>query len=647
MRATGIAPDAACGRPLAEVWPALGGADIPERVRRVVATGTVEVLSSPQLRMGPLHGEGGIVGAILTLEPGGGRAGWRRRREDTAALAARNDRNLVVSVLTALKHGHRDFDVVSATLQLLAATDVDVVGPLVELLADADPDLRVQAALALGHRGDGRATAALLRSLDDADDNVRFQAIESLGRLRAAEAAEPLTAIALTRDFFLAFPALDALARIGDGRVVDRLLPLLADETLQAAAIDTVGQLGDETAAEPLLALLDAAEPPTATVAQAVAAVHDRAPAGGAGVRERIRAAMRPARMQRVLDAVNRPAASPRSLALLLGCLEGVAARRALTRLLGRQEAREEALHALVADGAAVVDILLEQLADADLDVRRAAVIALGRIGDRRATSPLAEVLTREPALVADTAEALGRIGDARSFQSLLALLGHEDLPVRQAAVAAVAALGHPDTGPVMTQLVAAADGAVRESAVRIIEAAGCRDCVDAVIAACDDASEAVRGAAVETLAALEDPRGLPPMLQALARGTSRVREAAARALGAVDDPAAPAALTAALADPNPWVRYFAARALGRHRHAPAAGTLACLATSAATPYVAIAALEALGAIGGLEARATVSACAASMNVDLAATARRLLASWPLDGASRDAASNGDAEGGR
>jgi len=238
-----------------------------------------------------------------------------------------------------------------------------------ELLESDDADLRVQAALALGHRRDARATAALLRALTDADDNVRFQAIESLGRLRAPEAAERLTAIAETREFFLAFPALDALARIGDGSVVGRLLALLDDEVLQVAVIDTVGRLGDESVVSALAALLDRPEAPTAAVAQALAAVHDRAPAA-ARVRDRIRAAMRPVRTQQVLDAVHRPAAGPRALAFLVGCLEGPAAHRALTRLLGRAEAREEAVRALVADGAHVVDILLEQLSAADLEVR-------------------------------------------------------------------------------------------------------------------------------------------------------------------------------------------------------------------------------------------------------------------------------------
>jgi HEAT repeat protein len=622
------------------VWPALGAPDIPERIRRVVATGAVDVLGSPQVRMGPLHGEGGIIGAVLTLEPRARNDDWRRRREDMAALAARNDRDLVVSVLSTLKESHRDLDVVSATLQLLAATDVDVVAPLVDMLRMDDADLRVQAALALGHRRDPRAPAALLGALGDGDENVRFHAIESLGRLRAAEASEALTAIAQTRDFFLAFPALDALARIGDGRVVDRLLPLLDDESLQAAVIDTVGQLGDESVVDPLLALLDLPAPPTAAVAQALAAVHDRAPAGaGARVRDRIRGAMRPARMQHVLDAVNRPVANPRALALLAGCLEGTAAHRALTRLLGTPEAREEALQALVADGSAVVDILLEQLTAPDLDVRRAAVVALGRIGDRRATPMLAAALVREPSLLAEIAEALGRIGDARGFEPLLRLLGHEELAVRQAAVTAVAALRHPGLATAMTRLLAASDGAVRESAARVVEAARCVECCEAVIAACDDASEAVRSAAVEALAVLADPRARPLVLRALAHGTGRVREAAARALGSADGPGVGAALTHALTDANPWVRYFAARALGHHRHAPAARTLASLATAAAMPHVAIAAVEALGAIGGPEACTTLAACAASTNADLASTARRVLAAWPA------AASNGAGEG--
>ena len=108
---------------------------------------------------------------------------WRVRRAAVKALAARRDEALVDGVIAALRDGHRDFSVLSSALQLLTLTGVDSTKALVRLIHDADADLRIQAALALGSQRHAEATEALLRALDDTDPNVRFHAIESLGKL--------------------------------------------------------------------------------------------------------------------------------------------------------------------------------------------------------------------------------------------------------------------------------------------------------------------------------------------------------------------------------------------------------------------------------------------------------------------------------
>src|SRR6185295_11814558 len=87
---------------------------------------------------------------------------------------------------------------------------------------------------------------------------------------------------------------------------------------------------------------------------------------GGASVDSpvaaRVRAAMTPARSQKLVEAVQQAGVPARPLARVLGWLEGRAVERALTRMLGRDDAREEALQALAGAGPRVVDVLLEQL---------------------------------------------------------------------------------------------------------------------------------------------------------------------------------------------------------------------------------------------------------------------------------------------
>ena len=534
---------------------------------------------------------------------------WQARRATVWRLAGRGDRDLVASLLLALRDHHRDFSVLSSALSLLAFSDVDIVGPLVEFLRDPDSALRLQAALALGDRPDPRASAALLTALDDPDANVRFHAIEALGRLRAAGAVDALAAVAESGDFFLAFAAIDALARIGERRVAGRLLPLLGDEMLRAAVTDALGELASEEIVPDLVALLERENAPVDAIVRALRGLQARCRADGAAeaVPAGVRTSISAKGMQRLLDAISHSGVDAEALATVLGWLDRPAAGRALARLLGSAGARPAVIDALVASGPHVVDGLLEQLAAEDLEVRQAAVVALGRIGDRRATLALVAAL-RDEELTVPIAEALGRLGDGRAFETLVRLLSHRDARVRRAAVAACYALDDARLPSRAVALLADDDPSVRESAARLVSSAAGAAGLEALEAACRDADDAVRCAALERLAAVEPERALPRLLEALAGGGPRVRAAAARGLGRVPGPTAANALLGALDDADAWVRYFTVRALARQAADSAVGALARLARADGARHVVVASLEALREIGGPEAEVALAA---------------------------------------
>jgi HEAT repeat protein len=544
-----------------------------------------------------------------TLEPAGpllaalGDESWRVRRAAVEGLSRRAAPDAIGALLASVRENHQNLGLLNSALQVLAMSDVDTLSQLVEFLNDEDADLRVQAALALGEQRDGRAVPALLRALEDADTNVRYHAIEALGKLRAAEAADALARVAETRDFFLAFPALDALARVGDARVASRVVPLLEDELLREAAADALGRLGDDEAVAPLSALLNAPRAPAPTVARALAALHDRYEklyGEGAHVSDLTRAAISPAGVQNLLDALNESGAVElRPLALVVGWLEGAAVERALTRLLGRAGARGEVIEALVRHGPRVTDLLIEQLESEDLEIRKSAVVALGRIGDARATHALVEALGEDPELVIPAADALAKIGDPRAFDGLLALVGDPNAAVRQAAVGALNSLGSPEMPGRVLPLLEDADANVRESAVKIAGYFGYPECAELLLERCRDEDERVRRAAVESLPFLEDERATPALVRALRHETPKVRAAAAGASALAEGPGVSASLIEALGDEDSWVRYFAARSLGRLNIAESADALAGLARDDAANHVRIAAVEALGSVGG------------------------------------------------
>lgn len=548
---------------------------------------------------------------------------WRVRRAAVWSLARRRDDALVAALLVALRDGgHQNFSVLSGSLTLLALADVDVVAPLVEFLRGPDAGLSIHAAHALGDRPDPRSTAALLEALDAPDPNVRFHAVESLGRLGAVDAVEPLVSIAESRDFFLAFPALDALAAIGDRRVAPRLVPLLDDEVLCSAASETLGRLGDVDAIPALVALLGRPEAPLDAVVRALRMLHDRADEPDRGsMPGRVRATVDAAGTQALLDAVDHAGIDTGALALVLGWLEGAAVARALTRLLARPGARGEVLDALVASGPAVVELLVDQLGAEDLETRQAAVVALGRIGDRRATVPLLEAVRRDPELMVQGVQALGLIGDGEAFETLVRSIGHPDGAVRRASVGALLALDDDRTAGTVTRLLAEADERTRESAVKVAAQLGDRRCAAAVLGACTDASETVRRAAVEVAASLDSEGGPSLALAALGDGAASVRAAAARGLAGLRDAPSFDALCRALHDPDSWVRYFAVRSLGRRRDAEGAARLASVIEREPARHVLIATIEALGEIGGARSVSTLSALAANTDDEVAKTA--------------------------
>ena len=551
-------------------------------------------------QLSPLQPTEGVgpLGAAMADED------WRVRRAAVKALAARRDDALVDGVIAALRDGHRDFSLLSSALQLLTLTGVDSTKALVRLMDDSDAELRVQAALALGSQRHPAAVEALLRALDDPDANVRFHAIESIGRLASPLAIEKLAAIAETRDFYLAFPALEALVRINDPLIAPRIAPLVGDPLLGSAAAEALGHIGDEDAIRPLV---DALSQPATSVSAVVEALtriehrYESSTSNGEEIKELVRRHLSAAGVGRIVAALERASGeSVRPLINVLGWLKDPAIPGTLVRLLGAEEARHDVVEAFVRFGSCAVPLLTDQLAATDLDTRRAAIVALGRIGDRRAVEPLIHLLgEHDRELRINVASALARLGDARAFEPLLSLLGEGDVAVRQAVVGALNSIGHPDMASHVRGLLSDSNPLLRESAVKIAGYFGYPECADEVVARCSDFDEAVRAAAIEHLPYFDDSRALHTLALVLEKDTPRVRAAAAQALGSMDAAEADALLRRAAADPDMWVRYFAASSMGRQHDRSALDVLRHIAAADPAPPVRIAAIEAIGGICG------------------------------------------------
>ena len=658
---TGIPAESALGRPLREVVPELETRGLLARFEQVLASGQVQVLApvfhhyllpcapaepsahfdrmQQRVTLGPLKEGDRIAGVMVAIEDVTDRMDrertlaaslraddWQARRAAVADLTRHADEDLVHTLVETLRREHRDFNLLSSALQLLSASNVDVTGPLAALLTDDDVDLRVQAALALGDHQTPGAVDALVRALEDPDVNVRFHAIESLGRLHAGDAVDALAAIAASDDFFLVFPAVDALARIRDARVSPALVPLLDRPTIAEPVAEALGELGGADVVRPLVAQLNGAGP-VAPLARALARLHERYEqryGGGAAIVAEFQAAVTPAGGRRILDAISAcDSGDLRAVVTVLGWLRGEAVHRALARLLGQPDVRSEAIESIVRQDTGIVDVLVEQLDAADLDTQLAAIVALGRLGDRRATPAIASVLGGPRDIAVAAASALARIGDLSAHGALVALLAHQDAAVRQAAIGALNSLGHPSLAAHVVSLLESDDAMLRESAVRIAGYFGYAEAVDALLARTSDPVEGVRRAAVEHLPFLEDPRALLALAAAAGDPSPKVRAAAAQALAHVAPASAEAPLLAASADADAWVRYYAVRALGGLDLG--AARLLAVAEGDKAMHVRIAAIEALGVSCPDRSADVLLAYATDTSTDLAAAAIRSL----------------------
>ena len=160
-----------------------------------------------------------------------------------------------------------------------------------------------------------------------------------------------------------------------------------------------------------------------------------------------------------------------------------------------------------------------------------AAVVALGRIGDARATPALVAAARRRRRRCSWPRPARWRgSATARRSTRCCRCSAHRDAAVRQAAIGALNSIGHPEMPARIAELLTSDDPLVRESAVRIAGYFGYPETAAALLDAGQRPGEAVRAAALEHLPFLDDERVPPALIAALRAGHAARRAPPRRA---------------------------------------------------------------------------------------------------------------------
>ncbi|MEX0702861.1 MAG: HEAT repeat domain-containing protein [Planctomycetales bacterium] len=346
---------------------------------------------------------------------------------------------------------------------------------LVELLQSKNPDLRLATVrllrdLRYGDEYDDydeterqlppEALAALEKALADADLRVRRHAAIALAEADP-ESAKPLPVlietIADTDAYGDAAPideALYAIGRLGDKarEAVPAIVKLLAAPTYgrdgqyrRYAAANALGSIGPAArpAAPALVALLRSGEAASAA-ASALGEIGADAPEAVAAL---IAALDDSQAFHSAIEALAKlgPAGEP-AVRKLLAELDDEFARHDAAAALGAFEAHAER----------VVPVLAARLRDPDVEMRRRAAAALGRLGTKaKSALPDLIALLEDEQIREAAATALGGLGAeaAPAVPALAKLLEIDELDCRRAAAAALGAIG-PPAGPAVPALL-------------------------------------------------------------------------------------------------------------------------------------------------------------------------------------------------
>lgn len=447
----------------------------------------------------------------------------------------------------------------------------DPVGDWLKALRDRDPDVRAQAARALGLRlatavpsvvtttemvqrptppplRNPDAVAQLVAALGDGEPRVRLQAAVALGRIGDKTAAPALFASLKDSDVYSRFAAIQALRAIGDWSDANLLDPTLREGTILAAT--SVYSTG---AVSVLKSVISHAGEPAQQV-RAIEALAEVAYKGDSYVKgwwgtqpakgkpprakthawegtEDVLAALR--------DAIRHP--EPKVRVAAVQAQQSLRDAEALT--LARELAVKDpdpavrlevmSLLGTMKDKEAV-PILISIARDTEgAEPQRArALESLQAIGGKEASAAFGAVLhePQTPAAVVIAAlkavEALNRTEDASLVEKRLT---DSATGVREAAVATLGTLLGKKATLKLVPALTDSDVAVRRQALKTLAAAGAQDAVPEILKLADQPE--MRGDVRLALAALADRRALSIYLEGLVDRNQDIRHASGRAV--------------------------------------------------------------------------------------------------------------------
>lgn len=444
---------------------------------------------------------------------------------------------------------------------------------LLNLVRDQDVDVRKFVIDAMGAIGDPIFAPSLLQALHDPEVNVAAAAAEQLGILGDTGAAEQLMlAIQERDDVLFRFSALEALGILAvPSPVPEELIKLADQDILKKTVFECLGAISDDSSLHLLLDGFSCRQKNSrAAAVKALYKIYRRSPVTAQG---KIREALRllggsdviggllelfdnsDGALTEALIWTSTITRDARFIPLLVEDERNAAAAISALKCFGREELHEivseystlnesgrTSLCILIAECgySPFTNVIHEALHDPSLQVRKAAAIAVGKLGLNACIPELVNLIDDSEEQVYKAAIAsLGALVTV-SPSAVLAEAVHfcsSKLPHhRKAAAFLLASLGEPVR---LRQLLQDEDPQVRGAAVSAIGTHCAGPLFSMLTAALNDEDPDVRTAGVDAIGNLHDPAALDALGDALNDEDAWVQAAALKAITKIDPAAA------------------------------------------------------------------------------------------------------------
>ncbi len=407
----------------------------------------------------------------------------------------------------------RDDDVIKFAIDMIAnIRDENAEKILVDLIDHPNPNIRASVAVCLGRIKAKGAIGALLKASRDAEEWVRFSAVEGLGYLGDSSAFEPLIEI-MDRDTGLVKDAaLEALSRISTDRDSGHILFKIQDliKAKSVHSMDAVFELV-EKAFSPSSAFKPSAE-------------------------------LRESLFRFFSDALNEAERAVQEKALKgLGIIKSP-------------------------EGLRMVFSYAETLHEIDEDCEKLLVDVIASMADEPPLSPVFREQMEKGGVTAMLAvKAVGEIRSEEAIPLLAGLVDRVDQHELRTVMGAIEAIGLDSSVQVLLKSLESTDGHTRKISARALLATAGEDAVKSVFEALNaEKYRDVMEVMTDSLANIPSDEVKEGFFRLLKSDKDALRVMGARGLGVIGDESALASLKALASDANPEVRKTAYKSLAK-----------------------------------------------------------------------------------